>query len=169
MPVQQYKINTPDALPGQLYGLQQTRADIQTAFVEDADGIGFGVACKVGVGPRGVKLGGAAHVAGISVRQIDREPLNRPSNGTIVFKKGEALPLLSDGRINVRVAKAGTMKRGEPVFVDAATGEFGATGTLKCTNVVWGLSGTVAMGDVVHVVITNADVAAPAAPLSAEK
>lgn len=167
MPVQQYNINTRDALPGQLYGLQQTRADIQTAFVEDAAGIGFGVACKVGVGPRGVTLGGAAHVAGISVRQIDREPLNRPSDGTIVFKKGDTLPLLSDGRINVRVAAAGTMVRGAPVFVDEVTGEFGATGTLKCTNVVWGMSGVVALGDVVHVVITNADVAAPA-PLAAE-
>lgn len=162
MPVQQYNINTRDALPGQLYGLQQTRADIQTAFVEDAAGIGFGVACKVGVGPRGVTLGGAAHVAGISVRQIDREPLTRPSDGTVVFKKGEALPLLSDGRINVKVATAGAMVRGAAVFVNSTTGEFGVTGDVECTNVVWGVSGTVTAGEVTHVVITNADIAVAA-------
>lgn len=159
MPKQDYNINIRKALPGQLYGLQQTRADIQTAFVENAEGIGFGVACKVGSGARGVALGGAAHVAGISVRQIDREALNRPSDGSIVFKKGDTLPLLSDGRINVEVNVAGTMVRGAAVFVDDATGKFGVSGGTKCTNVVWGTNGVAAKGEVHHVVITNADVA----------
>lgn len=157
MPVQDYKINTRDALAGQLYGLQQTRADIQTVFAEEP--IGFGVACKVGAGNRGVLLGGTPHVAGISLRQIDREALNRPSDGSIVFRKGDTLPLLSDGRINVAVADAGVMVRGAKAFVDAVTGEFAVAGDVECTNVVWGTSGTVAAGDIVHVVITNADVA----------
>lgn len=161
MPVQEYKINTRDAVVGSLYGLQQTRADIQTVFVENTAGIGFGVAVNIGAGERGVVLGGAAHVTGISIRQLDREALTRPSDGTVVFRKGDALPMLTEGRINVKVGDAGNIVRDAPVFVNTLTGEFfiaAGTDRVKCTNVVWGLSGTRAMGDIEHVRITNADI-----------
>ena len=157
MPVQSYTINTRDAIAGQLYGMQQSRADIASAFVETGAGIGFGLACKVGTGARGVELGGAAHVAGISVRQIDREAATRPSDGTVVFRKGEALPLLKEGSINVKVADAGTMVSGAVAHVNAATGEFSIAGGTATTNVTWVLNGTVAAGDIVPVRITNAD------------
>lgn len=163
MPVQAYNINTRDAVEGQLYGLQQTRADIQTGFAEDADGVGAGKAVQYGAGERGYKKGSAvAHIAGITIRQIDREAVKRPSDGTIVFRKGDTLPVCSDGRVVVKVMDAGAIVRGQKVFVHQANGTFHVAtgaGLVKASNVVWGVKKTVAAGDLLHVVITNADVA----------
>lgn len=163
MPVQEYHINTRNEVEGQLYGLQQTRADIQTGFAEDANGIPFGKAVKVGAGPRGFLLGAAgAHVDGIVLRQIDREAAKRPSDGTVVFRKGDSLPVCSDGRVVVKVMDAGAIVRGQKVFVHQANGTFHVAtgaGLVEASNVVWGTGKTAAVGDLVHVVITNADVA----------
>lgn len=163
MPVQAYNINTRDAVEGQLYGLQQTRADIQTGFAEDADGVGFGKAVQYGAGERGYKKGSAvAHIAGITIRQIDREAAKRPSDGTVVFRKGDTLPVCSDGRVVVKVADAGQAVHGAKVFVHKVDGTFAiATSAdhIEASNVVWGVKKTVAAGDLLHVVITNADVA----------
>lgn len=163
MPVQDYKINTRDAVEGQLYGLQQTRADIQTGFAEDADGIGFGKAVQYGAGERGYKKGStAAHIAGITIRQIDREAAKRPSDGTVVFRKGDTLPVCSDGRVVVKVTDAGQAVHGAKVFVHEVNGTFAVAASadhIEASNVVWGVKKTVAAGDLLHVVITNADVA----------
>lgn len=163
MPVQDYKINTRDAVEGQLYGLQQTRADIQTGFAEDTDGVGFGKAVQYGVGERGYKKGSALpHVAGITIRQIDREAAKRPSDGTVVFRKGDTLPVCSDGRVVIKVLDAGQAVHGAKVFVHKVDGTFAVAGTanhVEASNVVWGVNKTVAAGDLLHVVITNADVA----------
>lgn len=160
MPVQNYTINTPDATAGQLYGLQQTRADIQTGIIETEDGINFGTAVSHGAGHRGYVVGStAAHVAGITVRQIDREASKRPSDGTVVFRKGEAAPILSDGRIMVKVKDSGEMKAGALMFVNAK-GELAlatADGFVKTSNVALVLNGTVVAGTIIPVVITNAD------------
>ena len=163
MPVQDYKINTRDAVEGQLYGLQQTRADIQTGFAEDANGVGFGKAVQYGVGERGYKKGSAvAHIAGITIRQIDREAAKRPSDGTIVFRKGDTLPVCSDGRVVVKVTDAGKAVHGAKVFVHKVDGTFAiatSVNHVEASNVVWGINKTVAKDDLLHVVITNADVA----------
>lgn len=163
MPVQDYKINTRDAVEGQLYGLQQTRADIQTGFAEDANGVGFGKAVQYGVGERGYKKGSAvAHIAGITIRQIDREAAKRPSDGTIVFRKGDTLPVCSDGRVVVKVTDAGKAVHGAKVFVHKVDGTFAIATSgnhVEASNVVWGINKTVTRDDLLHVVITNADVA----------
>ena len=163
MPVQDYKINTRDAVEGQMYGLQQTRADIQTGFAEDVGGVGFGKAVQYGAGERGYKKGTAkAHIAGITVRQIDREAAKRPSDGTILFRKGDTLPVMSDGRIVVKVLDGGQAVHGAKVFVHKVDGTFAIATTsnhIEASNVVWGINKTVAAGDLLHVVITNADVA----------
>lgn len=168
MPAQSYTINTGDGYEGQLYGLQQTRADIQTGFAENDGGISFGKAVAVGTGERGVVLGASGadaavvHIAGISVRQIDREAATRPSDGTVVFRKGDTLPVMSDGRIVIKVADAGACVRGARVHVEKTTGKFftaAGTGRVEAANVSWGVNKTAALGDLVHVVITNADLA----------
>ena len=157
MPVQNYSINTGDGYEGQMHGLQQTRADISTGYADDA--ISFGKAVSVGTGERGVKLGGDVLVHGISVRQIDREAATRPSDGTVVFKKGDTLPILHDGRIVVKVADAGQADRKAAVFVNTKTGQFAvaaATDFVEAKNVRWAISKTVEAGALIPVVITNA-------------
>lgn len=160
MPMQEYNINTRDAVAGSLYGLQQTRADIQTVFAEDA--IPFGVAVKIGAGERGVLPGADEIVLGIALRQIDREADKRPSDGSTSFKTGDTLPLCQEGRVNVMVNDAGTMVRGAAPFVESATGKFfiaAGAGRVAAKNVTWGISGTRAAGAIEHVVVMNAPAA----------
>lgn len=160
MPVQNYNINTRDAVAGVLYGMQQTRADVQTYFAE-AD-IGYGRAVKAGAGAKGIVAGGDAHVMGIALRSVNRENLSRPStDGFVTFVAGDAVPVCSDGRVNVNIEASGAVVRGAPAYV-LPNGNFTpvATGATLCTNVVWGETKTLGVDDITHVVITNADVAA---------
>lgn len=159
MPVQNYTINTRDAVAGELYGLQQTRADIQTSFAEVQ--MGFGLALARGAKSRGVKLGhDAGVVLAISLRQINREALTRPSDGSIAFLVNDAIPSLYSGRVNVQVKDAGAVTRGQAPFIDDATGEFyvaTAVGRTQAKNILWGVDATHAAGDITHVnIITGA-------------
>lgn len=157
MPVQNYNINTRDAVAGVLYGMQQTRADIQTYFAEGE--IMYGRAVQDGANPKGIVAGGEAHVLGIALRSIGRENKLRPSNdGFVTFVAGDAVPVCSDGRVNVNIEASGAVVRGEAAYV-LPNGNFTptATGATKCTNVVWGETKTLGVDDITHVVITNAD------------
>lgn len=117
MPVQDYNINTRNAVAGQLYGLQQTRADIQTRIAAASIGFGLGIVDAAATDSRSVSLATGGKVA-VSVRQINREQDTRPGDGNVSFKAGEALPALFDGRIIVHVE-------------DGAAGDKGAL--LHCT------------------------------------
>lgn len=159
MPVQSYNINTRDAVAGVLYGMQQTRADIQTFFCEAE--VGFGRAVQDGTLPKHVIPGAEAHVLGISLRSMNRMNQDLPStDGFVTYLVGDAAAICMDGRVNVRVEGAGGVVRGAPAYI-LPTGKFTpvATGAVQATNVVWGETKTLANDDITHVVITNADVA----------
>lgn len=118
MPVQNYNINTRDAVAGALFGMSATRADIQTRFNTGATEIFAGQAVDTdGVG-RGVTLGTAvAKVYGISIRQVNREMNVIPGQGVIGYAQGEDLGVVSDGRIVVEVLDAITTNHNAFLFV----------------------------------------------------
>lgn len=161
MPVQDYNINTRDAVVGQLYGMQQTRADIQTGMASAE--IEFGQALQNDpLSPRGVKPGMdplTGKILGVALRQISREAKTRPSDGTVAYKVGEAIPVLQDGRVMIEVADAGQISVGQFPYVDNNTGKFyiaTSTGRTLAGNVTFCTNQTVVAGDVVAVNVTNA-------------
>lgn len=111
MPVQNYSINTRNAVAGQLYGLQQTRADIQTRMAGEVLDFGVGIADAAATDSRAVTAATGGKVA-ITLRQINREQETRPGDGNVKFKVGEALPALFDGRVVVHVADGAAGTKG---------------------------------------------------------
>ena len=168
MPVQDYSINTKAAVEGMLYGMHQTRADIQTAFAEEL-GISYGKAVKNGTTDRGVLLGvDGTHVLGVVLRQDIREAATRPSDGTYVIGLKETIPMLQDGRFTALIVDGGAITRGQQAYVDSVTGKFyvaaGANRVLA-TNVTFSHNLTLAAGEITDLLITNAvQVPAPVAP-----
>lgn len=157
MPVQDYNINTPDNSVGTLYGLQHTRADIRTGFLTtDAE---FGSAVQFDdTKERGFKVAAAVagKVSGIVMRYDMKEAATRPSDGTVVLKPQDGVPVVVDGSINVRIDEAGAVKAGQLAFV-GADGVFGITAAgsrTATTNVTFITSGTLVKGDIVPVSIT---------------
>ena len=155
MPVQQYTINTRDEIAGVLYGMQQTRAYIDSAKVTAP--LEYGVGVKR-VNEREVAPGfniGDYRTFGISLRQNTTESDFRPNTGASKYAVGSIAPICRDGVVNV-IAKEAT-NVGDRVYVDTATGEFYAVagaGKELATNVVW--DSAVAAGAVGRVVITTA-------------
>ena len=155
MPVQQYNINTRDEIAGVLYGMQQTRAYIDSAKVTAP--LEYGVGVKR-VNEREVAPGftiGDYRIFGISLRQNTTESDFRPNTGASKYAVGSIAPICRDGVVNV-IAKEAT-NLGDNVFVDTATGEFysvAGAGKELATNLVW--DSAVAAGAVGRVVITSA-------------
>ena len=155
MPVQQYNINTRDEIAGVLYGMQQTRAYIDSAKVTAP--LGYGVGVKR-VNEREVAPGfitGDYRLFGISLRQNTTESDFRPNTGASKYAVGSIAPICRDGVVNVIAKEATTV--GDNVYVDTATGEFysvAGAGKELATNLVW--DSTVAAGAVGRVVITSA-------------
>lgn len=111
MPVQtSYDLYTRDAVVGALYGISLTNSVRHTYInqLADATDIGFGVAISrvAGLGnERQCILGGAAKavIDGISMRQINKQMQVIPGTGAIAYKPGEAVGVLRDGFINVKL------------------------------------------------------------------
>lgn len=158
MPIQQFTINTRDNMVGNLYGISYTSSIRHTYSnkndTDDAAPIPFGVAVKQGSEDRWCELGGgsAAVILGLSVRQINREPDDRPSSGNISFRNNEELTVLRDGFMTVKVV-GGTAAVGGRVYVNATTGAISAdaTGNVLTTNMRWGSSGEVNTNAVVEI------------------
>lgn len=158
MPVQEYRINTRDEIAGVLYGMQQTRALLQSAKVVGA-ALDFGVGVKQ-VADREVSAGFASSVGdfklfGISLRQLTTESDFRPNTGNTFYPVGAIAPVCRDGVVNVIAEQACTV--GGRVFVDTTTGKFfsaAGAGRELTTNVIWDVS--VGAGEVARVVITTA-------------
>lgn len=132
MPLQNYSINTPDAVAGQLYGLQQTRADIQTRLAAEPLDFGIAVTDAEGVSDRSVAPAAGGKV-GITLRQINREQATRPGDGTVQYATGESVGVLFDGRVVVAIADIADAKKGDLLNVDA--GQFVVGSGTATTNV----------------------------------
>ena len=108
MPVQNYVINTPDQVVGQLYGQAQDH-NVHTGLLDSTANIAhWGAALLMGATDNEVKVGGAAHVYGVLVRQQNKEAALRPSDGSIAFAEKDLVGVLKDGFILVQVEEAVT-------------------------------------------------------------
>lgn len=159
MPVQDYNINTPDNSVGTLYGLQHTRADIQTGFLTSEANFGDAVQHD-GTVERGYKVAPvvAGKVAGIVMRNDMKEANARPSTGSVTLLATDSAPIVKDGAINVRILEAGAYKAGGFASVLDTDGTFGITvagGRKATTNVTFVTSGIAVAGDIVPVNITH--------------
>lgn len=126
MPItQQYKINTPDAYEGMIYGLR-TAMTIRTVVAEaqggfDANGnmhasqLEYGrpvklaavQAGKVPVVDKVAKTAAGESCYGILVRQINHEAATRPSvDGKMAIMVGDQLGMLVEGEIMVKLSAA---------------------------------------------------------------
>lgn len=157
MPVQSYDINIKGEVAGQLYGLQQSRAQIDSGKVTVA-AIGFGIAVKKGAKDREVAAGQAGadlSIYGITIKQQQVESDFRPNTGAALYPVGFIAPILRDGYINV-IAQDGSTNQA-PVYVDSVTGLFykaAGANRVKSSNCVWDV--TVTVGAVGRVILTLA-------------
>lgn len=151
MPVQDYNINTRDAVAGQIYGISTTNAVRHSWKLEDAP-LGFGQA-MIKTGDRSGHSVPEAHadtaitadffVGGLSIRQVNREQATRPGDGNVNYAVDDIVGVLLEGFMQVQVGNTG-FTFGSPVYVDVTTGEFfGAAGAnrFKATNMRFESSG----------------------------
>lgn len=132
MPLQEYTVNTRDAIEGQLYGLQQSSASIMSGTADNA--ISFARGVSQGAKDRSVLLGqptltdaDKVRLLGVSLRQVNREQEVRAGDGTITFAIGTEIPVLRRGQVNVKIKDSCAV--GGAVHMDKVTGMFyGAAG-----------------------------------------
>lgn len=166
MPLQDYNINTRDAVAGSLYGLSYTNSVRHTYINAGAELIPFGVAVQRVIGEdRQCALGSALAadatglIAGFSIRQVNREQEVRPGDGNISYALKSDVGVLHDGYMNV-LLKAGAAVQGAAVHIDVTTGEIHGAAiagtTAQATNVVFDSNGLV--GSIVRVNITRAPI-----------
>lgn len=138
MPVQNYNINTRDAVVGQTYGLMHTMT-IHSGVVEGS-GVAAGLAVQRGATDRSCAAGGggAGDVFAMCVLQQVKEASLRPSDGTVDYVAGDVVGLLREGFINVAAGEA--VSAGDSVYVNDTTGvlyKSTGTGRTLSTNMVF--------------------------------
>ena len=165
MPVQDYNINTRNAVAGQVYGLNGAAAKIIESWelvenVDANDTLAYGEpvlrtaarACSNFVG-----VVADQDVAGFAVRQVHREINSRATLGSTTFdnesgyKINDTVAVLRFGAIQVEVAEA--VVTGGDVFFDPTGRTYQATATTptayQLTNCVF--DGDAASGEIVVV------------------
>lgn len=166
--MQDYNINTPDQVVGELYGISLTNS-VRQSYI-NLDGAGQGLPVAFGRTVRAVaghdrraingqagSTGTKHAVKGITMRQINQMQQMIPGDGTIWYQAGDAMAVLEAGMISVNL-ETDTAVAGAFAFVDLADGTFhGAAGAgrIEATNVVFKTSGSA--GDIVVVTITQAN------------
>ena len=157
MPIQSYNIYTDRGYAGDQCD-STTGVTKQTGIIENTS-MGFGLAVKPGTAERQILLGHTAGVvAGITLRELNTEAANKPSDGTAVFKQTESLTYMQEGFIYVEVAVAAAVA-GAYLNVNDTTGIFTggtATGGHTASTNVKAVQGG-AVGDVIKVRIDFAN------------
>lgn len=150
MPLQEWSINTGTGVAGDVYGLAFTNSQ-RFSYGLDADLKAYGLGVQQGARSDTVKVGAVAgQVLGITMRQNVNEAATRPSDGTVLLKKGSIQAVMLEGPIQVVLKTAITSK----AIGVSATGEFGGVDStyIECTNVT-SLKYPAAAGDVIPVMI----------------
>lgn len=121
MPIQDYNIYTGKGYAGDLY--DSAPRVTQTGRVEAAS-LGFGLALTKGTADKDVVVGHDAGVVfAISMRELNHEAANRPSDGVTTYVEGESASILREGFILVEVTERAAVA-GELANVVDATGAF---------------------------------------------
>lgn len=139
MPKQDFNINTKSAYAGELYGITITNSQ-RNSYLANSDGkIQYGYAVKrvsdrkadVGVDSNGM-------IAGIVLRSLNNEQATRPGDGTVYFRKNDAMAVCEEGYVVVECTGA---VAGGKVYVAAdGTISSSATGNTQATNATFYLS-----------------------------
>ena len=136
MPIQNYEIYTGKGYAGDF--ADTGPRTVVTGIVEAAT-LEMGVGVKPGTAERQVLVGHATgDVYGITVRQLNHEAANRPSDGTFTYKNKEAASVLREGFIFVKVTDHAAVAHTK-LAINDTTGEFvggtADTGETQCLNV----------------------------------
>lgn len=153
MPIQEYKLYTQNNYNGMLaYASENTTV---VTGINDATITNMGIALKKeGTDLNSVAVGTSTSatgaIFGISLREINHEAVNRPSDGTSTYPISESISVLRQGTINLIVNTAAAVA-GAKVAFNKTTGVAsggGSTSTYQqATNVSWLESG--AIGDII--------------------
>jgi len=149
MPIQTYNIYTGKGYAGDLY--DSAPRVTQTGLVEDAT-LGFGLGVKVGTtGERSVVVGSSTgNVFAITMRELNHEADNRPSDGTTSYKNKDSASIMREGFILVKVTGNAAVAHAMANVNDttgAFTGGAAGAGETATTNVTFLEAGLV--GEVV--------------------
>jgi len=126
MPIQDYNIYTAKGYAGDRY--DSAPSVTQSGIVEDAT-LDYGVGTKPGTrpesGPQGVLAGHTAgNVWGISMRELNHEAANRPSDGTAQYVQTETASIMREGFILVKLGGAVAATPNTLLHVVDASGVF---------------------------------------------
>jgi hypothetical protein len=136
MPIQNYNIYTGKGYEGDLADLNPKVTE--TGIVEAAT-LGYGLAVTGGTADDQVVVGhDTGYAYGISLRELNHEAANRPSDGTANYVQTEAASILREGYVYVNVTARAAVA-GAKLNINDTTGAFtGGTagvGETASTNV----------------------------------
>lgn len=121
MPIQNYNIYTGKGFAGDLF--DSAPRVTQTGIVEDVT-LEYGVSVTPGTAERGVTVGhDTGNVFGITMRELNHEAANRPSDGSQVYNQTESASIMREGFILVEVTVRAAVVN-EIMNVVDATGAF---------------------------------------------
>ena len=150
MPNQTYSLYHKRGYAGELF--DSAPRTTQTGLVEGAS-LGFGLALKVGsdAANGGVVPGSVSgKVFAISMRELNHEAANKPSDGTTTYVKDESVSIMRQGFLLVKVTGRAAVAHSLANVNDttgAFTGGSAAGGETQSTNVTFLEAGQV--GDIV--------------------
>ena len=140
MPIQNYNIYTGNAYNGQVSDASTPRVIGTLVAAQDT---GFGVALKAD----GSLDADGGNIFGLSVRELNHEAANRPSDGSTDYPKGQSVSVMREGYINLELT-VGSAANGVAIKFDAS-GKVDMTAGTAATNVFAMEAGSV--GDVIRV------------------
>ena len=148
MPIQDYNIYTDKGYVGDT--ADSGPRVVVSGVVEDAT-LAFGVAVTPGTADAQVTVGhDTGMVYGISMRELNHEAANRPSDGTTMYKVTETASVMREGFIYIEVTERSVTAHAK-LNVNDTTGKFtggsAGVGETASTNVTAIESGVV--GDVI--------------------
>lgn len=156
MPIQDYNIYTAKGYAGDLY--DSAPRTTQSGRVEGLTldyGVGVQLGAATGELPSNVLVGTTGNVWGISMRELNHEAANRPSDGTATYVQSETASIMREGFILVEVTGAAAFVAGAKLNIDGVTGLFtmdGVAGDIVATSNVTAVEAAIS-GDIAKVLI----------------
>jgi hypothetical protein len=135
MPIQQYNIYTGKGYAGDLF--DSAPRVTQTGIVEPLT-LDYGISVKPGTYDRSVVPGAdTGNSYGISMRELNHEAANRPSDGLTVYNQTESASIMREGFLLVLVTGANAAVANAFLNVDDVTGAFtgGAAGAGQTASI----------------------------------
>lgn len=126
MPIQDYRIYTAKGYAGDRY---DSAPSVTQSGRAEAATLGFGLGVKIGTDtnthPPSILAGAVAgNIWGITMRELNHEATNRPSDGTTDYMMGESVSVMREGFLLVMVTGAADVAANGPMHMNQITGAF---------------------------------------------